>query len=110
LLAARGDQTFAPSETAMTRDEELLNEIIQRRGYIVVRAQRSYHIGERLPVALKSVDDLRYLETDVHWYIVGPSDANDEHGQVILMEQLTGRHVSTEHPWSGDKFYRVLSD
>ena len=96
----------------MTQDEELLNEIIQRRGYVVVESRIPRQPGERLKDGISnnlSPLDRRVLETNAKWYCIAATDLADMMEQVLLIRELWPWTL-TVPPTAGSHFYRVLSD
>jgi hypothetical protein len=96
----------------MTRDEELLNEIIQRRGYLVVSSARQLSIGSplgyRLRIRYPVTDQHRTLKTNAEWYVIAPTDQSDKREQTKLARQLSKEIIADTV--DGPYFYRVLSD
>lgn len=89
----------------MTRDEELLNDIIQRRGYLVVGSRISYRVGERIP-GLQCAG--RHTQTETRWYILESTDVCDIREQAVLIRAL---RPDMPEPFFGEPhFYRVLFD
>jgi hypothetical protein len=86
----------------MTRDEELMNEIIQRRGYMVISANRQLRIGEVLDEPVSSLD------TKSQWYVISVSDRSDMDEQTKMAMEL---HKGVcPIAIRGRYFYRVVSD
>ena len=89
----------------MTRDEELLNEIIQRRGYIVVCCFSNLKIGQPTPIAMAD----KSLDTKAHWYVLAETNEVDMLEQIRLL-RLLRPDLPPDNLLGLETFYRVLSD
>lgn len=84
----------------MTKDEELLNEIIQRRGYIVAGSSHERKLGESVvfPSSPRAL-----------FYVIADTDATDIDEQARLIRRLSPDRSPADSR-RGKYFYRVLSD
>ena len=88
----------------MTPDEEVLSEIINRRGYLVIRSIVTMTIGEKPNWR----NALGQKVTDQPMQVFAATDERDYMEQMALFEELgTGVRIQGS---AGDRYYRVTTD
>lgn len=93
----------------MTKDEEVLNTLLQERGYIVSRCREARYIGQKIMALVTGVRDGRWLkaETENIFVVLSETDAADYDAQLAIIR----RHGMTmDAALGGDRFYRITTD